>query len=140
MITTIAALDVGSAATELDSIFDDELDTAALAERRGQKIYRSLKKLSELIGGEYGDRVLYELIQNAHDVQPEGEAKDVAIRLVVEAEDEGVLYVANGGAGFTLANFSLWQKRPALLGILLARSATGGAFHLPGPTFSEAAI
>ena len=52
MITTIAALHVDSAAAELDSIFDDELDTAALAERRGQKIYRSLKKLSELIGGE----------------------------------------------------------------------------------------
>jgi len=104
MSTTIASLDVGSAATELDGIFDDELDTAALAERRGQKIYRSLQKLSQLIGGEYGDRVLYELIQNAHDAQPAGEPGDVAIRLVVEAEDEGVLYVANGGSGFSLAN------------------------------------
>lgn len=104
MNTTIAALNVGSAATELGGIFDDELDTAALAERRGQKIYRSLKKLSELIGGEYGDRVLYELIQNAHDAQPEGEPGDIAIRLVVEADDEGVLYVANSGSGFSLPN------------------------------------
>lgn len=104
MSTTIATLEVDSAGAELDRIFDEELDTAALAERRGQKIYRSLQKLSQLIGGEYGDRVLYELIQNAHDAQPAGEPGDVAIRLVVEAEDEGVLYVANSGSGFSLPN------------------------------------
>jgi hypothetical protein len=85
-------------------ILDDELDTAATAERRGQKIYHSLRELSELIGGEYGDRVLYELVQNAHDAHAEGSPGDVAIRLVIHDDDRGELYVANGGAAFTLAN------------------------------------
>jgi len=89
---------------KLLQILYDELDTAATAERRGQKIYNSLRQLSELIGGEYGDRVLYELVQNAHDAHAEGSPGDVAIRLVIHGEDRGELYVANGGAGFTLAN------------------------------------
>lgn len=81
-----------------------ELDTAAGAERRGQKVYRSLQKLGHLIGGEYGERVLYELVQNAHDAHPDGTPGDVAIRLVVEGENRGVLYVANGGRGFSEDN------------------------------------
>ncbi len=35
--------------------------------RKDLKVYESLQNLNEVIGTEYGDRVLYELIQNAHD-------------------------------------------------------------------------
>lgn len=93
-----------SPGSRIAEIFDLELDTAAEAEKRGQKVYRSLQKLGHLIGGEYGERVLYELVQNAHDAHPEGTPGDVAIRLVVESEDRGVLYVANGGRGFSEDN------------------------------------
>jgi hypothetical protein len=99
-----AALDEDAPSAELLDILDAELDTAALVERRGQRIYRSVQQLSQLIGGEYGDRVLYELIQNAHDAHPRGEPGHIAVRLVVKAEDRGELYVANGGRGFTLEN------------------------------------
>jgi hypothetical protein len=90
-------------AQELLEILDAELDTAATAERRGQKVYRSLQQLSQLIGGEYGDRVVYELLQNAHDAQADGPGR-VAIHLVVSAPDRGELYVANGGEGFSREN------------------------------------
>lgn len=89
---------------ELLDILDKELDTASIAESRDQPIYKSLLKLSELIGGEYGDRVLYELLQNAHDAQPAGGGGDVAIRLTVTGPDAGDLLVANGGHGFSKAN------------------------------------
>jgi hypothetical protein len=89
---------------ELLGIFHQELDTAAIAESRDQPIYRSLLKLSELIGGEYGDRVLYELLQNAHDAQPASGGGQVAISLSVTAPEVGELLVANGGHGFTKAN------------------------------------
>ncbi|HFQ9477301.1 TPA: DUF3883 domain-containing protein [Pseudomonas aeruginosa] len=88
---------------ELFDILDAELDTAATAERRDQKVYHSLQRLSQLIGGEYGDRVVYELLQNAHDAQKDTPGQ-IAIHLVVSAPDYGQLYVANGGAGFDLEN------------------------------------
>ena len=40
---------------------------AVYGHRNGLKVYESLRNLNEVIGTEYGDRVLYELIQNAHD-------------------------------------------------------------------------
>lgn len=88
---------------ELLTILDDEFESVARAESRDQKVYRSLKKLSALIGSEYGDRVLYELLQNAHDAHVDGPA-EVAVRLVVENEASGELFVANGGCGFTREN------------------------------------
>ena len=104
MMQVEAGREVDPAADELLRIFDEELETAALAQRRGQKIYQSLRQLSELIGGEYGDRVVYELLQNAHDAHLPGEPGDIAVRVVVEREDRGFLYVANSGTGFSLAN------------------------------------
>lgn len=92
-----------SPADELLQIFDDELDTAAMAESRSQPIYRSVKRLSKMIGGEYGNRVIYELLQNAHDAQPDGQGK-VAIHLIVKSPEEGELLIANGGSGFTRQN------------------------------------
>ena len=53
-----------------------------------------------MIGTEYGDRVLYELIQNAHDAHKSGDEGRIAIRLDVHSQASGVLYVANGGKGF----------------------------------------
>jgi Zn-dependent peptidase ImmA (M78 family) len=90
-------------AAVLRKILDDELDTAVVAERRGQKVYQSLQRLSQLISGEYGNRVIFELLQNAHDAQPRGSGR-IAIKLVVSSAERAELYVANGGDGFTEAN------------------------------------
>ena len=77
------------------------LKHAVDAQRKGLKVYESLRNLNEVIGTEYGDRVLYELIQNAHDAhQPNNDEGRIAIRLVVRSETDGTLYVANGGGGF----------------------------------------
>lgn len=91
-------------ADDLRRIFDDEIDTASIAAGRGQSIYRSLQKLSQLIGGEYGDRVLYELIQNAHDAQTAANPGRILVRLSIRDPSNGTLIVANGGSGFTLEN------------------------------------
>ena len=63
-------------------------------------VYKSLRNLNEVIGTEYGDRVLYELIQNAHDAHRADGQGRIAVRLVVRSEVDGTLYVANGGTGF----------------------------------------
>ena len=76
------------------------LDHAVDANRKGLKVYESLRNLSEVIGTEYGDRVLYELIQNAHDAHRPDDEGRIAIRLVVRSDTEATLYVANGGDGF----------------------------------------
>lgn len=77
------------------------LKHAVDAQRKGLKVYESLRNLNEVIGTEYGDRVLYELIQNAHDAhQPNNDEGRIAIRLVVRSETDGTLYIANGGRGF----------------------------------------
>ena len=90
----------GSAAAKLKATVKSQLEHALDGERRGLKIYESLRNLNEVIGTQYGDRVLYELIQNAHDAHPSGNYGKIAIRLVVERPDKGTLYVANGGNGF----------------------------------------
>ena len=78
----------------------DVLRHAVAAHRDGIKVYESLRNLNEVIGTEYGDRVLYELIQNAHDAHPAEDQGRIAVRLVVRSEVDGTLYIANGGAGF----------------------------------------
>lgn len=94
-----------SPAVELLQIFDNELDTAAMADSRGQPIYRSVKRLSKMIGGEYGNRVIYELLQNAHDAQPDGQGQ-VSIHLIVKSPEEGELLIANCGVGFSRENLN----------------------------------
>lgn len=86
------------------------LENAIHAEERGVEVYQSLRNLNEVIGTEYGDRVLYELIQNAHDAHGSGNNGlgdnesggngRIAVKLVVHSENGGVLYIANGGDGF----------------------------------------
>ena len=73
---------------------------AVAAHRDGNKVYESLRNLNDVIGTEYGDRVLYELIQNAHDAHRADDQGRIAVRLVVRSQSDGILYVANGGGGF----------------------------------------
>ena len=87
-------------AAELASLVQSQLEHAVDGERRGLKVYESLYNLNEVIGTQYGDRVLYELIQNAHDAHSAGERGTISVRLVVHSKTEGVLYIANGGTGF----------------------------------------
>jgi hypothetical protein len=90
-------------ASELEDAFNQELDSAALLHSRGQKAYASVQELSRLIGGEYGNRVVYELLQNAHDAHVNG-PEQVAVRLDVKSAEQGTLCVANGGTGFDWPN------------------------------------
>ena len=76
------------------------LEHAVKGQRDGLKVYESLHNLNEVIGAEYGNRVLHELIQNAHDAHEPGDRGKIAIKLVVQSESKGVLYIANGGRGF----------------------------------------
>ena len=76
------------------------LNHAVVGHRDDVGVYKSLRNLNEVIGAEYGDRVLYELIQNAHDAHRADDLGRIAVRLVVRSEADGTLYVANGGAGF----------------------------------------
>lgn len=103
----------------LDSAFKDELELAAAATAKGSRAYESLKNLSEVIGGEYGERVLYELIQNAHDAHAEGSEGQILVRLVIDGPDRGDLYVANGGRGFD------WSNVQALRNIAVSSKTVG---------------
>jgi hypothetical protein len=91
-------------AARLAALVRSQLEHAVDGVRRGLKVYESLRNLDEVIGTQYGDRVLYELIQNAHDAHAVGERGKIVIKLVVNSPADGVLYVANGGSGFTLEN------------------------------------
>ena len=54
-------------AEDLNTQVRDVLGHAVDAHRKKLKVYESLRNLNEVVGTQYGDRVLYELIQNAHD-------------------------------------------------------------------------
>ena len=87
-------------AEDMESQVRAVLKHAVQAQRDGLKVYESLQNLNEVIGSEYGDRVLYELIQNAHDAHEPGDEGRIAIRLVIRSDNDGELYIANGGSGF----------------------------------------
>ena len=76
------------------------LNHAVAARRDGIRVYESLRNLNEVVGTEYGGRVLYELIQNAHDAHRADDRGRIAVRLAVRSDTDGTLYVANGGNGF----------------------------------------
>ena len=94
-------------AREIAGIATSQLDYALEGHRRGIKVYESLKNLNEVIGAQYGDRVLFELVQNGHDAHvataAEG-AGEIAVRLLISADDRGELLVANRGRSFTRSN------------------------------------
>ena len=87
-------------AEDLNTQVRNVLGHAVDAHRKNLKVYESLRNLNEVVGTEYGDRVLYELIQNAHDAHRAEDEGRIAVRLVVRSETDGTLYVANGGSGF----------------------------------------
>lgn len=67
---------------------------------------RSIKSMTEHTAHEYGGRFLLELLQNAYDAHPRGSQEGrIHIRLDESSGDHGVLYMANGGRGFTESNF-----------------------------------
>ncbi|OZI28671.1 hypothetical protein CEG14_22225 [Bordetella genomosp. 1] len=100
-----AATQLASAAELIGGITRSQLEHALDAQRRGLRVYESLRSLNEVIGTQYGDRVLFELLQNAHDAHAEGEEGEVAIDLVVSNDRTGVLLVANKGRPFSGSNF-----------------------------------
>jgi hypothetical protein len=81
-----------------------QLEHALDAHVRGLKVYESLQSLNEVIGTQYGDRVLFELLQNAHDAHGAHERGEVSIRLLVHGPGTGELLVANRGRPFTRSN------------------------------------
>lgn len=100
-----AATQLTSVAALIDSVTRSQLEHALDGQRRGLKVYESLRSLNEIIGTQYGDRVLFELLQNAHDAHTVGEKGEVAINLVVANDHTGVLLVANKGRPFSDSNF-----------------------------------
>jgi len=93
-----------AAADAIEALTLSQLEHALDAHRRKLKVYESLKSLNDVIGTQYGDRVLFELLQNAHDAHVPGEAGEIAIRLVIDAPARGMLLVANKGRAFTASN------------------------------------
>ncbi|RUX03770.1 ATP-binding protein, partial [Mesorhizobium sp. M8A.F.Ca.ET.059.01.1.1] len=93
-----------TAGDAIEALTRSQLEHALDAHHRKLKIYESLKSLNDVIGTQYGDRVLFELLQNAHDAHPPDEHGEIAIRLVVEGSDRGELLVANKGRPFTASN------------------------------------
>ena len=55
------------AAEAIEKGTSSQLEHALDGHRRGLKVYESLKSLNEVIGTQYGERTLFELLQNAHD-------------------------------------------------------------------------
>ncbi|MEQ1403589.1 hypothetical protein ABK249_01470 [Neorhizobium sp. Rsf11] len=93
-----------SAADAIGAATRSQLEHVIDAHRRGLRVYESLKSLNDVIGAQYGDRVLFELLQNAHDAHDPEEDGQIAIRLIVEGPESGTLLVANKGRAFTASN------------------------------------
>jgi hypothetical protein len=91
-------------ADTIDALTRSLLEHALDAHRRKLKTYESLKNLNDVIGTQYGDRVIFELLQNAHDAHRPDEEGEIAIRLVIDGPDRGELLVANKGRPFTASN------------------------------------
>ena len=91
-------------AAKLADLVRVQLEHAVDGVRNGLSVYESLQNLNEVIGTQYSDRVLYELIQNAHDAHSADGQGKIAVRLHVKSPESGILYVANGGSGFTFPN------------------------------------
>ncbi|PZU18672.1 MAG: hypothetical protein DI589_23920 [Shinella sp.] len=94
-------------AREIAGIAMSQLEYALEGRRRNIKVYESLKNLNEVIGTQYGDRVLFELVQNGHDAHPSNTSNstgEVAVKLLISADDRGELLVANRGRAFTRSN------------------------------------
>ena len=107
----------------------DVLENAVDAHRKNIKVYESLRNLNEVVGTEYGDRVLYELIQNAHDAHQSGDRGRIAVSLTIRSENEGTLYVANGGDGFR------WKDVDAIMNLATTAKEIGESIGNKGLGF-----
>ena len=105
------------------------LEHAVAAHRDNIKVYESLRNLNEVVGTEYGDRVLYELIQNAHDAHQLGDQGRIAVSLSIRSESDGVLYVANGGEGFR------WKDVDAIMNLATTAKEIGESIGNKGLGF-----
>ena len=76
-----------------------------LADRK-QRVYSDLKGMCERVSDSYRDRVIVELLQNAHDAH-DREATDGQIAMTLEPDEGafGTLTIANFGTGFSEDNF-----------------------------------
>ncbi|UMM07972.1 DUF3883 domain-containing protein [Gluconobacter frateurii] len=91
----------------LEALTISQLENALDAAKRGLGVYQSLSNLNDVIGAEYGDRVIYELLQNAHDAHDQNRTDgEVIIRLIIRGAEEGDLFVANRGRGFRSADLN----------------------------------
>lgn len=102
----------------LETLLTDQLEHAAAA-KEGIRPYESLRGVGDAISGEYGDRVLFELFQNAHDAHTEGNRGAILLKLVVHNDDLADLYVANAGKGFD------WSNVDAIRNIGLSSKSVG---------------
>ena len=102
---------------------------AIIAHRDEIKVYESLRNLNEVVGTEYGDRVLYELIQNAHDAHRAEDRGRIAVRLTVRSATDGTLYVANGGVGFR------WKDVDAIMNLATTAKEIGESIGNKGLGF-----
>ncbi|WP_370285845.1 sacsin N-terminal ATP-binding-like domain-containing protein [Pseudooceanicola nanhaiensis] len=102
----------------LEKLLTDQLEHAAAA-KEGIRPYESLRGVGDAISGEYGDRVLFELFQNAHDAHAEGDVGSILLKLVVHNDDRADLYVANAGKGFD------WSNVDAIRNIGLSSKSVG---------------
>ncbi|RWC87656.1 MAG: DUF3883 domain-containing protein [Mesorhizobium sp.] len=93
-----------SPAEQLTSTLRAQLRNAVDAVHSDLLTYESLRNVSEVIGGEYGDRVVFELVQNAHDAHEDGDEGSILLRLVISKSGSGDLFVANKGLGFSWKN------------------------------------
>ena len=105
------------------------LEHAVDAHRKDIKVYESLRNLNEVVGTEYGDRVLYELIQNAHDAHRSGDRGRIAVSLTIRSESEGTLHVANGGGGFR------WKDVDAIMNLATTAKEIGESIGNKGLGF-----
>lgn len=103
-VETESTIDFPSASDSIGLITRSQLEHALDAHRRRLRIYESLKSLNDVIGTQYGDRVLFELLQNAHDAHNADEEGEIAVRLIIETPERGTLLVANKGRAFTASN------------------------------------
>lgn len=123
-MVTQADLDVSeiealTPADRLEAVLGAQLKHAADAIETGLQTYESLRNVSEVIGGEYGDRVLFELFQNAHDAHEQGNAGSILLKLVVHSEQSADLYVANTGRGFS------WENVNAIRNVGMSSKSVG---------------
>ena len=105
------------------------LDHAVAAQRAGLRVYESLRNLNEVVGTEYGNRVLYELIQNAHDAHQAEDRGRIAVRLAIRSDTDGTLYVANGGNSFR------WKDVDAIQNLAITAKEVGDGIGNKGLGF-----